>query len=447
MRLIKEFKGVYVFKLKHTEGKPGEEGYKQIVGGDSFNSFKDHPRESRDLVIKGKVVPSDAAGAYQIMEDTWDDANLQEYKTQYGVKDFSPLSQDLFALALLKHKRNEMSSKIQKKFSERWVNKMVKTWNKKLKEFKKNGNYKKKESVTKSDFPNYEEKYNLSYGDIIQYLIDNNLDRAMLTAAPEWASFPESPYGQEASNYTLADAKIKYREFLLQEIKGETDLHLEAGFLKKFGYDCCSENSETSDASPDGKEPIDLRPTLPWQTQMSPDLWGWIARQRVSCYRTSVQLLKFAGIKNGGGRGNKSTTVNGKTFINSNNVIQTALEENGSIVRLKENTIKAIAYIDQELEKGNPVLLGVRHSYRSEEQNYDNTTDHYVTVVGRGYENGKRFFRFYEVGTSNSGNGQHDDNKLYVNDNGSISGNPKHKPERTYTLTQVRGNKTNGNFK
>jgi len=385
------------------------------------------------------------------MGDTWDDPTLQKYKTQYKVKDFSPLSQDLFALALLKHKRPKMGKSVRTKFSDKWVNKMVKTWNKKLKAFQKDGNYSKKGTITKADFPNYEKKYDRSYGDIIQMLIDKDLDRALLTAAPEWASFPESPYGQEASSYTLADAKMKYREFLLQEMKGETDLHIESDFLKKFGYDCCSNESEIDDKECEGscsKKHIDLRPFIPWQTQMSPDLWGWISRQRVSCYRTSVQLLKYAGVKNGGGRGNKSTEVNGKTFKASNNVIQTALEENGSIVILEENTKKAIAYLDQELEKGFPVLLGVRHSYKSEEQNYDNTTDHYVTVVGRGCESNKRFFRFYEVGTSNSVNGQHDDNKLFVNENWSITGSPKNKPDRrTYTLTQVRGNKTNGNFK
>lgn len=179
------------------------------------------------------------------------------------------------------------------------------------------------------------------------------------------------------------------------------------------------------------------------------------------CYFTSLKILQeFVGLKAGGGRGASNTTVENILLKSSNNVIQMALEENQSTLNpIESNFQKGIDYLDQELEKGNPVLVGVRHSYRvvepdkskrvdgiKYEKNYDNTTDHYVVVVGRGYENSKRYFLFYEVGTIKSDKGQHDNNRLYVNDN-TITGNPQHNTGREYTLTQIRGNKTNGDFK
>ncbi|WP_158978893.1 hypothetical protein [Cellulophaga sp. L1A9] len=111
------------------------------------------------------------------------------------------------------------------------------------------------------------------------------------------------------------------------------------------------------------------------------------------------------------------------------------------------------------VEKGNTILVGLRHTFfsyikgskekkhRRNEQNYDDSTDHFVIVVGRGYENGKRYFLFYEVGTIQSDKGQHDNNRLYVNVNeNTITGIGQHNLTTTYTLTQVRGNKINGDF-
>ncbi|CAA0224040.1 conserved hypothetical protein [Tenacibaculum maritimum] len=166
----------------------------------------------------------------------------------------------------------------------------------------------------------------------------------------------------------------------------------------------------------------------------------------VGNYGASIELLKYGGIKNGGKLGKKIELKNSYGFNGYSNVIQTAIEQNNSIIILDDGTKKAIEYLDQELEKGNPILVGVRHTYFSTEYNYDNSTDHFVTVVGRGCENGKRFFRFYEVGTSYPDKGQHNDNKLFVNEDSSVTGTPKYKPDRTYTLTHVRGNKVNGNF-
>ncbi len=439
--------------IKYKEGKPGEEGYRQLFGGKSFSGFNDHPKNSETYVVNGKSITSDAAGAYQIMGGTWDTSPLNDKKEKYGVKDFSPLSQDYAALVLLKYqKKDTKPSDYQvKNWGNKWADKMIKKWKMKY------------PKITRDSFPKHTNRYINATGDIIQMLIDNDLDKALLTAAITWASFPDSIYGQEPSSYSIVDAKVKFRELLLQEIKGETDLYLEEGFLKKLGYKCCdSQNNAITGTSPEGKEPIDLRLTIPWHSQFTADTFGPYHHQSWMCYDTSLMILQeFVGLTAGGKRGNKSTTVNGRDLGTSNNVIQVSLENtevDGSYtvtVPVVKNTETGIVYLDQELEKGNPILVGVRHTYKKVkktkgykyEQNYDKSTDHFVIVVGRGYENGKRYFLFYEVGTSCSDKGQHDKNRLFVNDDWSIAGIPQHNLTRTYTLTQVRGNKTNGNFK
>lgn len=64
--------------------------YQTQYGYETFNSYADHPRE---VVTKGGH-SSSAAGRYQIMRDSWD-----ELATHLGLSDFSPKSQDIWAVA------------------------------------------------------------------------------------------------------------------------------------------------------------------------------------------------------------------------------------------------------------------------------------------------------------------------------------------------------------
>ena len=66
----------------------------------------DHPKESIYWYTKksGEKVYSTAAGAYQIMGYVWDDNQVKGWRKKYKINDFSPLSQDLLAVAILKHK-------------------------------------------------------------------------------------------------------------------------------------------------------------------------------------------------------------------------------------------------------------------------------------------------------------------------------------------------------
>lgn len=75
-----------------------DHGYDVVVGGKLFTSYADHPRV---LVPLPKLkISSTAAGRYQLLSRYFD-----AYKKQLGLKDFSPLSQDLIALQQIRERR------------------------------------------------------------------------------------------------------------------------------------------------------------------------------------------------------------------------------------------------------------------------------------------------------------------------------------------------------
>lgn len=75
--------------------------YNTTFGGGTFDDFSRHPNIQRKFKQKdGKTNSSGAAGRYQFLKGTWN--GLQE---KLGLKDFSPRSQDIGALALLDQAR------------------------------------------------------------------------------------------------------------------------------------------------------------------------------------------------------------------------------------------------------------------------------------------------------------------------------------------------------
>lgn len=73
-----------------------DDGYNVIVGGKTFESYDDHPRL---LVRLNAKLSSTAAGRYQILARYWD-----TYRNQLKLPDFSPLSQDIYAIQILKER-------------------------------------------------------------------------------------------------------------------------------------------------------------------------------------------------------------------------------------------------------------------------------------------------------------------------------------------------------
>lgn len=183
----------YMRMLRVGEGTEGEEGYTTLFGGHDFTAspynrnMSDHPRIQRPF---GNTTSS-AAGAYQVMGYTWDDANMIARRAEYNIEDFEPSSQDRFCIILFKYKRPGMLDEI----------------------------------------------------------IAGNIEEATAEyGSREWASLPmnetEGRYGQP--NKSMTEALELYEDYRQEELAGNSDLYLPNGFLSEFGYSCCN-NTETNE--------------------------------------------------------------------------------------------------------------------------------------------------------------------------------------------------------
>lgn len=98
----------FLLCVRKGEGTLGANGYRTMFGGRLFDSFSDHPR----VAVHTRFGWTSAAGAYQFMArspipgtrpqaftrvDTWD-----ELKRRLSLPDFSPNSQDIAAIELLR---------------------------------------------------------------------------------------------------------------------------------------------------------------------------------------------------------------------------------------------------------------------------------------------------------------------------------------------------------
>ena len=103
MQAINAQRKAFLDMLAWSEGtdKPGQptknRGYDVIVGGSLFTSYADHPRK---LITLNPRLKSTAAGRYQLLSRYWD-----AYRSQLGLGDFSPTSQDAVALQQIKERR------------------------------------------------------------------------------------------------------------------------------------------------------------------------------------------------------------------------------------------------------------------------------------------------------------------------------------------------------
>jgi muramidase (phage lysozyme) len=130
--------------IREGETSQTEDAYRTIVGGARFDSFADHPRQR--VYIASLKVHSTAAGAYQFLSRTWD-----ECAKALSLPDFSPASQDLAAVFLIRRRK--------------------------------------------------------ALDDVIAGRLEDAIHKCRL----EWASLPGSPYGQPTK--TMARARAVYERF------------------------------------------------------------------------------------------------------------------------------------------------------------------------------------------------------------------------------------------
>lgn len=134
-------------------------GYSIRYPNKFFTSLQDHPRKISCAQLNGKRVCAAAAGRYQILLRTW-----REVQGKLEFPDFGPKSQDLAAIYLIYRRKALADVKA--------LNVSPLHWS---------------DSVKKR------------FRDVVR-----KLNR-------EWATFPESPYGQQARTFDQMEAMFKKR--------------------------------------------------------------------------------------------------------------------------------------------------------------------------------------------------------------------------------------------
>jgi hypothetical protein len=106
---------------------------------------------------------------------------------------------------------------------------------------------------------------------------------------------------------------------------------------------------------------------------------------------------------------------------------------------------KGLSYLKYALSNGIPVIVGVDAKSGSPNPNTDNTTDHFVVIVGMGSDSSGKYFRFYDNAFGSSIQGASSQNKLYYDSiTGLISGTSVTNFGATnspYVLTMIRKSK------
>ena len=102
---------------------------------------------------------------------------------------------------------------------------------------------------------------------------------------------------------------------------------------------------------------------------------------------------------------------------------------------------KGLKRLDEYLAEQKPVMVGVSHTFGAGYN--EGTTDHFLVIVGSGYSDGVRYYRYFDPGRLTRPQGASPLNRLYLQANGQYSGDApglKHKDgsPMNYTLDQVR---------
>jgi muramidase (phage lysozyme) len=139
--------------LRVGEGTTDEDGYRRHFGGELADSLADHPRKVVTKKLGAKTYRSSAFGAYQHLTQTWD-----ECKAALDLPDFSPASQDVAAVFLIRRRK------------------------------------------------------------ALEDVLAGRIEKAIIKCNREWASLPGSPYGQPVQ--TMAQALGDFNRYLALEDAG-----------------------------------------------------------------------------------------------------------------------------------------------------------------------------------------------------------------------------------
>lgn len=131
------------------------------------------------------------------------------------------------------------------------------------------------------------------------------------------------------------------------------------------------------------------------------------------------------------------------------NAIQ-LLQRNGNVINtLAANYLDALNEINNHINNGRPIIVGIVYRYGDMTGNIDGLTNHFVVITGRGYDinTNQYYYTYMETGAINPSDGCNTDiNRLYVDPNNpTVNGPTFTNPHgfvgnNPYHVTQVRPN-------
>jgi muramidase (phage lysozyme) len=239
-----------------------------------------------------------------------------------------------------------------------------------------------------------------------------------------WASLPEdSTHSHYKLNGKLQPATPldvcieHYNDFLKEELANKSPLHLKKGFLKDFVPNCCTDSQkkqkeQEKSCTKCNESHFDVAKAE-----------NWVHQRPSECWQASIDILANYGLRNNSG-------------YPQNRIIMADQEDKKLIPK---STQKALDYLDSQLKIGNPIVVGVDDNLREATYNSHRATEHFFVIVGKGCENGKIYYRFFDVGSRVVGEGTAEKNKLYLLDNKLLEGK-SYGGTHNYTVTEVRRN-------
>lgn len=183
------------------------------------------------------------------------------------------------------------------------------------------------------------------------------------------------------------------------------------------GSNTSGNNNNENQQETISKGPVELMDTKKFK--------GWY--NGANCYDLCTATLKSYGL----------------TYFGSpNDAFRLAYEEDKQLLSWgknpSENYSNAIRCIDEHLNAGRPIIVGVNYDFSLGYN--EGTTDHFIVITGRGYDTdyGEYYYTFMDNATSIVDKGCSLNNRLYFDGNIDFSGNSM--SGQFYDVIQVRPN-------
>ncbi|EEO25075.2 hypothetical protein HRAG_02132, partial [Helicobacter bilis ATCC 43879] len=169
-----------------------------------------------------------------------------------------------------------------------------------------------------------------------------------------------------------------------------------------------------------------------------------------ACFDTCKKILVNSGLSS-----NSASPITRFQVAKENKKLLQSTNQSEYLVVDVQTAKDGIAYLDSELESGYPVLVGVDYEFdrkiklKNGKIDYPNktdyTTDHYIVIVGRRYDEKNLYYLFYDVGTNSINEkqykaGSNDNNRLFLQNDYSLRGQSQIPSKHFYVVTQIRRN-------